>query len=95
MSAVGDPLSFDEIWSRIVALEGEFLRTHQGRLFTYRIEGDALLPSHSDLRIPRADFERVLPMLPLPDPRKIAKHVTGYPYVAALLADPRLSRGEW
>lgn len=88
-------MRLEEIWSRIAALEGEFLRTHQGRLFTFRIAGDELLPSHSDLRIPRADFERVLPMLPLLDPRKIAKHVTGYPYVAALLADPRVSRGQW
>ncbi len=89
------PLTLDEIWSRISALEGEFLKTHQQRWFTYRVEGDDLLPSHTDLRIPRGDFERVVPMLPLADPRKIAKFVTGYPYVAAILGDPRVSRGQW
>ena len=89
------PVTLDEIWSRVEALEGEFLRTHREVLFTYRIERDELLPSHTELRIPRADFERVVPMLPLSDPRKIAKFVTGYPYVAAILADPRISRGAW
>jgi len=89
------PVILEEIWSRITALEGEFLRTHRQLLFTYRIEGEALLPSHTELRIPRADFERVVPMLPLSDPRKIAKFVTGYPYVAAILSDARISRGAW
>ncbi len=91
----GAPLTLDEIWDRICQLEGEFLRTHQQRWFTYRVEGAEVLPSHSELRIPRADFERVVPMLPLGDVRKIAKHVAGYPYVAAILSDPRVSRGEW
>ena len=88
-------LAFDEIWRRIVALEREFFRTHQNEWFTYRVVDDCLLPSRSELRIPRADFERVAPMLPLSDPRKIAKYVAGYPYVAAVLSDPRVSRGEW
>lgn len=88
-------VTFEEVWGRIAALEREFFQTHQGRWFTYRIEADRVRPSHTDLAIPRADFELVLPMLPLPDPRKIAKFVTGYPYVAAIMMDPRVSRGAW
>lgn len=90
-----EPISFDEIWRRICALEREFFQTHQKRWFTYRIEGDCLLPSHEELRVPRSDFELVVPMLPISDPRKIAKLVTGYPYVAAVINDPRVSRGDW
>ncbi len=88
-------LTFDDIWARIAAQEREFFETHQHQWFTYRLADDCLLPSHSDLRIPRADFERVVPMLPLSDPRKIAKFVTGYRYLAAVLSDPRVSRGDW
>ena len=88
-------LAFDEIWQRIVTREREFFLTHQNQWFTYRVVDDCLLPSRSELRIPRADFERVVPMLPLSDPRKIAKYVTGYPFVAAVLCDPRVSHGEW
>ena len=88
-------LTFDDIWQRIEELEREFFRTHQDEWFTYRLVDDCLLPSRSDLRIPRADFERVAPLLPLSDPRKIAKFVTGYPYVAAVLSDPRVARGDW
>jgi hypothetical protein len=89
------PVTADEVWERIRALEREFFRTHQGQLFTYRLDGDALCPSHSDLRIPRADFALVFPMLPLADPRKIAKFVTGYAYVAAVLHDRRVRRDDW
>lgn len=93
---MGDgPIIFDEVWERIRAQEREFFQTHQQRWFTYRIEDGWVLPSQTDLRIPRDDFERVFPMLPLPDPRKIAKHVTGYVYVAAIVGDPRISRGDW
>ena len=91
-------LTQDEIWRRISEHQGEFFQTHQGLWFTYRLAGPAgteLRPSHSDLAIPRADFERVMPLLPLADPRKIAKFVTGYPYVAAVLSDPRISLGDW
>lgn len=90
-----DPITFDEIWRRICALEREFFQTHQQRWFTYRIVEDCLLPSQEELSIPRADFERIVPMLPISDPRKIAKFVTGYPYVAAVVNDPRVSLGDW
>jgi hypothetical protein len=92
-----EPHDFGErVWARIVALEREFFRTpkHE-RPFTYRIESEHLLPSHTDLRIPRADFDRVLPMLPISTPAKIAKYVTGFEYVFAVLHDPRVTRGEW
>lgn len=88
-------LSFELVWERICAQERKFFKTHQNEHFTYRIEDGVLIPSHSDARIPRADFEMTFPMLPLPDPRKIAKFVKSYPHVAAILGDPRISQGDW
>jgi hypothetical protein len=90
-----EPVTFELVWERIAGCEREFFQTHQNRWFTYRLEQETLLPSQTDLRISRADFERVFPMLPLRDARKIAKHVTGYPYVAAVLGDKRISKGAW
>jgi hypothetical protein len=88
-------LTPDAVWERICAQAGEFFKTHRNEWFTYRIEGDHLLPSHADLRIPRSDFELALPMLPLSDPRKIAKYVAGWAHVAAVLHDPRIAQGDW
>ena len=83
------------IWSRILANQGEFFQTHRDRWFTYRIDGDLLCPSHADQQIPRSDFEIALRMLPQPVPQKLAKHVTGYEYVWAIMNDERISQGAW
>jgi hypothetical protein len=86
---------FDPVWERIVRNSGEFFQTQAGGWFTYRIEGGELLPSHSDARIARANFETAFPLLPLPSPAKIGKFVSGSKWVWAILHDPRVSQGEW
>ncbi len=85
---------FETHWSKITESSGEFFRTNDGQWFTYRIEGGELLPSHSDLRIPRSDFETAFPLLPVP-PAKLNRYVTGPKYVWAILHDPRISEGCW
>jgi hypothetical protein len=89
------PITPDLVWSRITAHEREFFKTHLDRWFTYRIEGDTLLPSHSELRIPRADFDLGLALVPIPLPQKLARHVTDYEHVWAILHDERISQGAW
>ena len=85
---------FDAAWQRIAAHERTFFKTHGGRWFTYRIEGENLLPSQTDLAIPRSDFELAFPLLPVPPP-KLNKFVRGPAYVWAILHDPRISAGQW
>lgn len=85
---------FEPVWGRICKLEREFFKTHGGRYFTYRVEGDELLPSQSDLRIPRSDFALAFPMLPVAPP-KLNRVVQGPAYVWAILHDPRVSEGKW
>ena len=89
------PITPDLVWSRITAHEREFFKTHLDRWFTYRIEGDTLLPSHSELRIPRADFDLGLALVPISLPQKLARHVTDYEHVWAILHDERISQGAW
>ncbi|MBW2279282.1 MAG: hypothetical protein JRG76_02315 [Deltaproteobacteria bacterium] len=85
----------DLIWQRIAAHEREFFKSHRDRWFTYRIEGEELVPSHSDVRIPRGDFDLALALLPMRIPTKLSRHVTDYEYVWAILNDERISQGAW
>jgi hypothetical protein len=90
-----DSRSFDAVWERIVARRREFFRTGGGRYFTYRVEGDCVIPSQTELRIPRRDFELAYQIVPIPNAGKIARHVEGPEYVWAILHDARISQGEW
>ncbi len=90
-----EPITPDLVWSRITAHEREFFKTHLDRWFTYRIEGATLLPSHSELRIPRADFDLALALIPIRLPQKLVGHVTDYEHVWAILHDERISGGAW
>ncbi len=85
---------FEPAWKRICEHEGAFFKTEGGRWFTYRVDGDALRPSHSDVRIPRSDLEIAFPMLPVPA-AKLNKHVRGPAFVWAVLHDPRIAAGQW
>ena len=91
---MADSSPFEALWGRVVAHTGEFFKTDAGTWFTYRIEGDELRPSQSDLRILKSDFELAFPMLPVP-PAKLNRFVTGPRYVWAILHDPRVSAGQW
>ena len=86
---------FEEIWKRIQAHEREFFQTRLGQWFTYRIDDEQVLPSHTDFRIPRRDFELAYPLLPIPTPGKLNRLVTGASHVWAILHDPRISGGAW
>ena len=85
---------FEPVWARIEAHAGAFFKTDAGRWFTYKVDGIFVLPSQSDVRIPRTDFELAFPLLPVPA-AKLNKFVKGPAYVWAILHDPRVSNGEW
>ncbi len=89
-----DESPFDGVWLRICESSGEFFKTGEGLWFTYEMQGDVILPSHSELRIHRSDFELAFPLLPVP-PAKLNKFVQGPKFVWAILHDPRISEGRW
>lgn len=86
---------FNEIWTRIMALQGEEFTTITDLPFTYRIEGDGLFPSRTNYRLSRGNFEKAYAMLPIQGPGEISKSIHGPSYVWAILNDPRISRGKW
>ena len=85
---------FEATWERVVRNAGEFFKTGEGTWFTYKVDGEHLLPSHSELRIPRSDFQKAFPLLPV-HPAKLNKFVSGPKFVWAVLHDPRISEGKW
>jgi hypothetical protein len=92
---VSEAVPFEEVWRRIAAHERGFFRTQSGAWFTYRIDGDTLRPSRSDVAIPRRDFELAYAMVPFPSPAKVGRFVRGANYVHAVLHDERISGGSW
>lgn len=81
--------SVDIVWSRIVAHEGETFHQKRGKPFTYTMQGNAVSPDTTNRLLPRIDFERALPMLPLKGPGEI-QHLQGPSYIYAILTDKRI-----
>lgn len=84
---------FDEVWRRIVDLEGETFKTITGLPFEYMIDGEALIPSRTDYRLSRGNFEKAFARVPISQPREINNDVRGPSYVWAILHDARVSSG--
>jgi hypothetical protein len=87
--------SFETIWQRIEALQGEDFTTITGLPFTYRIDGRALFPSRTSYRLSFGNFEKAYSLVPFPSPATISEKVRGPSYVWAILHDPRVTRGAW
>jgi hypothetical protein len=86
---------FDEIWNRIIAHAGENFYTITGLEFRYEIDGNIFCPSRTDYKIPKADFEKVYPLVPFDGPGRINNIARGPSYIWAVLHDRRISNGMW
>jgi predicted nucleotide-binding protein len=86
---------FEEVWQRIVDLQGETFNTVTGLPFEYVIDREALIPSRTDYRLSRGNFEKAFARVPIGQPREINNDVRGPSYVWAILHDPRVSSGRW
>ena len=91
----GAPVAFETVWARILELRGEFFRTANGRWFTYKLDGDRLAVSQSELRLSRSDLETAFNMLPISRSAKLNRLVEGPAHVWAILHDERITRGAW
>jgi len=87
--------SFNEIWNRIVAHQGETFRTKTGKPFTYQIDSNYFLPSRTNYRIIKNDLETAFADVPFDGPGKINWRVRGPAYIWAVLHDPRIRRDNW
>lgn len=87
--------SFETVWARIKALQGESFETKTGKLFTFEINGDVFRPSRTKYNISAADFRKALALVPFEGPGEVNNLVRGPAYVWAVLHDRRVRKQEW
>jgi len=86
-AAVVDP---ETVWERIVAHQGETFHQLKGQAFTYRVEGNAVVPSTAKVRIQKSQFLKALDAMPFARVADVPKDVFAPSYVYAILMDPRI-----
>ncbi len=90
-----DGPDIEKVWNRIVAYEGETFHQLKGQAFTYRVEGNAIVPSTTKVRIQKSQFAKALVAVPFEKVADVPKDVFGPSYVYAILMDPRIRSDDW
>lgn len=85
----------DQIWKRIVTLEGQVFHTISGRPFFYSVDGDAFIPSRTNYRLSKRNLAKALALVPFAGPGVVSQIVRGPAYVWAVLHDPRVREMDW
>jgi hypothetical protein len=86
--------SFEVVWARIEASQGQTFRQLRGGEFTYEVESGCVAPDRTNRLIPRAHFERAWEMAPLENTVPL-QSLQGPSYLFAILMDSRINAGEW
>ena len=87
--------SFQEIWNRIMACEGDEFSTKTGLPFTYEVIGDVFRSSRTDYNITRRNFETAYELVPFEGPGEVNNLIRGPAYVWAVLHDRRIRKNDW
>ncbi len=87
--------SFEEVWKRVVASEGQEFKTSTNLPFTYKIRRNSLCPSRTKYNVSKSDFAKAYELVPILGPGKISDIVRGPTYMWAILHDKRISHNEW
>lgn len=82
-------LTYDELWARIVACQGQTFRQIRGGEFTYEIRGNSVCPDRTNRHISRVNFEKALDRMPFENTVPL-QDLQGPSYVFAILKDPRI-----
>lgn len=83
-------MSFEVVWSRIQAHQGEVFHQKRGGEFTYIVSGGAVMPDRTDRVLPRSHFEKALDRMPVQGPGEL-NDLQGPSYLFAILTDPRIA----
>jgi len=87
-------MNFAEVWSRIESHAGEEFTQIRGGTFRYSIVGSSLRPDRTNRRLPEAQFEEALRLVPFRSTTELQRF-QGPSYIYAILMDPRIRRGDW
>jgi len=81
--------TFDEIWERILAHQGEIFQTPIRKCsLTYHVEGEKLIHTRCDTPLYRSNFNKAY--LLLRQGKSLHNQVVGESYVKAILMDTRI-----
>lgn len=81
---------FEEVWARVRGCAGQEFKTVRRLPFTYKMSGDYLQPSRTNVELPKGDFRKAYDLMPLSGPGSINRLVMGPAYVFAILTDERI-----
>ena len=82
----------DTIWSRLEQFQNCEFYQIKGQVFTYKIVGNNLIPSTTNIKIHKSQFERALKYCPLENTVPI-QNLMAPSYLFALLTDKRIIDG--
>jgi hypothetical protein len=83
-------IDFDELWQRIVLLQGETFHQKTGKPFTYTVSGNSVCLRTTNRQLPRSHFARAVDRAPLDGPGQL-QDLQGPSYLFAVLSDPRVT----
>jgi hypothetical protein len=83
--------SFDEIWKSITEQEGSEFKQVRGKTFTYKISGNAIVPSTTNYLIPKSQIEKAWNRMPIKGPGMISDFIAPS-YLYAILIDEKICK---
>lgn len=73
-------MSFEESWNQILEHEGEDFETKTGLKFTYRVEGNSVIPDRTEYHLHKSNFAKAYHLLPLKGPGEISDTIRAPSY---------------
>jgi hypothetical protein len=83
------PSDFDDVWSRIVSLDGATFHQKSGKSFSYTARSGCVVPNTTNRLLPRSHFAEAYRRLPTSGPGAL-QDLQGPSYLWAILTDPRV-----
>lgn len=81
---------FEVVWKRIVDHAGQKFQLKWGKPFTYKVNGNCVIPSSTNRNIPKNDFKSAYPKVPFAGPGIINRTQQGPAFIWGILHDPRI-----
>lgn len=86
--------TIDQVWSRIVACEGETFCQMRGGEFRFEVVGKGLRLDRTNQTLPKSIIGQALQRVPLENTTAVLD-LRGPSYLYAILMDPRVRGADW
>ncbi len=83
--------TFNVVWQRIAACQGQQFRTVRGLPFIYEVNGQVVRGDRAKQNLPRSEFAKAYSLMPLKGPGEINDDVRGPAYAYTILTDLRIA----